>query len=332
LVAIERKVKAARVQKLQQELLEQEAGQSRLEAKEQRVQQAAERVSERIRDRQESARYRNAAKQSEVQRRVVALTREQEQALKRELDRQQQSSAAFAEQQAWQEAERRREQQQKEEGYRERMRQLAQWRTDRDQQEQQALESRLQSIDAKIARSQHTHQQNLRRVASEAKAKNDFVQNKIASYKSQQQEREREEEEQYKAYQEQVKRKLKHAHKELVSQHRAAKSQKASKAADFSQLKRIEEFNDQRARLQAITARQHEAQLIQEELKQEKAQEFRLKNELRRLREEDIKLLRERKKRLQEARKHQILARDLELTQFAQQLRTTEALIHNKKL
>lgn len=53
---------------------------------------------------------------------------------------------------------------------------------------------------------------------------------------------------------------------------------------------------------------------------------------MRKLREEDIKLLRDRQKRLQEVKKEEILQKEREHIEFINHLKETEALIQKKKL
>lgn len=68
---------------------------------------------------------------------------------------------------------------------------MEEWRQERDREETNSLDIKMEIIHNKLNRSQIQHEKMLMRVASEAKVRNDFVMSKIAHYKQVQEEREK---------------------------------------------------------------------------------------------------------------------------------------------
>lgn len=72
--------------------------------------------------------------------------------------------------------------------------------------------------------------------------------------------------------------------------------------------------------------------MLQQEIKREQEKEFMLRNEERRLREEDIRKLRDRQKRLNDVKKVKILVKDKESDEFYRHIKESEEMLQRKRL
>lgn len=67
----------------------------------------------------------------------------------------------------------------REDEYKERVRQLEEWRRSREVNEIEQLDERRQSLEQRLAKSSDLHIQHLKRVASEAKLRNNQIHDKL---------------------------------------------------------------------------------------------------------------------------------------------------------
>lgn len=118
---------------------------------------------------------KNNRRLMEVQTRALNLSKDYENSVMREVEKQNQSMSVTAAKHLQLESERRQELVRKEHEFQEKLRQIHEWKQEQRQVEDMSLSLMKQSIDEKLNRSQYLHEQQLRRVASEARAKNELI-------------------------------------------------------------------------------------------------------------------------------------------------------------
>eukprot|EP00347_Sterkiella_histriomuscorum_P021729 403332968 len=323
--------KSLKLLKIQKDIEHQEINKIRLEEYEKKIQKAQKRMMKKLKSQTEDKKEKNEKKLLDFQKRAVSLDKDYENKVLKDIERQNQSMTLTVQKQIQLEQERRMEMLRREQESQEKMKFIQEWRQEREQMEVLSSHVMLQSIDEKLDRSQQLHAQNLKRIASEARAKNDQVRNKILQFKQEQEDKQKKDQELFAQQQELLRKKLKNTHREMKHVFDDYKQQKQVKQASNGN-KRQEEEQEIQYKLQKLQARQKEAEDIQEEQRREQEHDFLLRNEARRLREEDIKQLRDRQKRLQDQKKLQILEKEKEHKDFMRTLRESENIIQKKKL
>ena len=150
---------------------------------------------------------------------------------------------------------------------------------------------------------------NLTRRASGAKSYNDYVAHKMVEIQQKKTKDEQDFLDDWDNQQKKKRQKLQWAYEDALDMFEVIKAERKKKLENTIK-KKTEDFKEEIQKNEEIMQRIKLAEDMREQFKREQEHEFMLQNEQRRLKEEDIRNLRERQKRLQFKRKMEIMNKD----------------------